>query len=105
MERRLNMKVKAAFTVIELLVVVAIIAILAALLLPSLSAARNKARQPTCLNNLKQKIGRAPWREGDHDDVLTLVSTNHTPNVWMDYKNWKKSYVGWKGDSSPRDML
>ena len=99
------MNLNRAFTLIELLVVIAISAILAALLLPSLSAARNKARQTTCLNNIKQISLGVRMYADDHDDVLTLVSTNHTPNVWMDYKNWMKSYVGLKGDSSPRDML
>lgn len=59
-----------AFTLIEMLVVIAIIAVLAAILFPVFSRAREKARQGVCMNNLKQLSAAALLYTGDHRNWL-----------------------------------
>ena len=50
----LNRSQPNGVTLVELLVVIGIIGILAALLLPVLSSAKAKAQRPACMNNLRQ---------------------------------------------------
>jgi prepilin-type N-terminal cleavage/methylation domain-containing protein/prepilin-type processing-associated H-X9-DG protein len=67
------------FTLIELLVVIAIIAILAAILFPVFAKAREKARQTSCLSNLKQL------------SLAVLQYTNDNNETYPPLDNWMVS--------------
>ncbi len=61
---------RKGFTLIELLVVIAIIAILAAILFPVFAKAREKARQTSCLSNVKQlALGLLMYAQ-DYDETI-----------------------------------
>ncbi len=72
------------FTLIELLVVIAIIAILAAILFPVFSRAREKARQASCLSNLKQLALAWEMYAQDYDEVCLIYTLGTTQMTWPD---------------------
>lgn len=76
---------RRGFTLIELLVVIAIIAILAAILFPVFARAREKARQSSCLSNVKQiGLGCLMYAQ-DYDERFSLSAiTTTTPRYsWI----------------------
>jgi prepilin-type processing-associated H-X9-DG protein/prepilin-type N-terminal cleavage/methylation domain-containing protein len=94
-----------AFTLVELLVVVAIIAILASLLLPALSRGTMAARATECRGNLRD-VGLGLRFYADEFDAyptgsLSGVLLQDSTYGWLMFNDWKETlapYIGFKGD-------
>jgi prepilin-type N-terminal cleavage/methylation domain-containing protein/prepilin-type processing-associated H-X9-DG protein len=81
--------VRRGFTLIELLVVIAIIAILAAILFPVFARAREKARQASCLSNVKQLGLAFQMYKQDYDE--------RWPLMYWSGSQWEPAASGWWG--------
>jgi type II secretory pathway pseudopilin PulG len=91
---------------VELLVVIAVIAILAALLFPALSSAKTKARRTTCLNNLRQiNLGLRMYCDDSRDVSPATGPAKFGTQAWSSYRKLMSGYVGLPGEPLPQDKL
>ncbi len=83
---KLRLRISCGFTLVELLVVIAVIAILAALLLPGLARAKAAARRIQCINNQRQLAATWVIYAGDNSDRLAANGHNDPPSRTL--KQW-----------------
>lgn len=106
MSQPVERRSRHAFTLVELLVIIAVFAILAALLLPALSAAKAKAKRTACLNNLRQiNLGLRMYCDDFNDASPKTGIARFGTQSWSSYRKLMSSYVGVNGESSPKDRL
>ena len=76
---------KPGFTLVALLVIIAVLAILVAMLLPALAGAHDRARRIQCVNNLKQSgIAFRIWADDNSNLYPMTVSTNQGGTMEFD---------------------
>src|SRR5437868_13544906 len=71
-----------AFTLVELLVVVGVIALLIGILVPTLSKARTAARTTACLSNLRQLGNALLMYSVDSHGLMPYPTTASDPSAW-----------------------
>lgn len=89
-------KSRTGFTLIELLTVIAIIGVLAAILIPTVSAVRKKANQVKSVSNLRQLGGAMRMFAADNRDYLPAANYNTSNSGGGSWDEVILSYLGYQ---------
>lgn len=91
-----------AFTLIEVLVVIAVIAILLAIFIPAMNAARERAQRAVCLSNLRQLTVAWIAYADEHDGRLVYGSSVGVRTIQWGAQSVPKRLEGWLGTAFSR---
>jgi len=89
---------KRAFTLVELLVVIGIIALLISILLPSLSKARESANRTACLSNIKQITLAFIMYTTENKGYFPFCALNANPQLPEDFVWWTQASMPYIGE-------
>jgi prepilin-type N-terminal cleavage/methylation domain-containing protein/prepilin-type processing-associated H-X9-DG protein len=92
-----------AFTLIEMLVVIAIIALLAALLLPALGKSKAKAEAVTCAHNLQQLS--LAWILYAEENGDLLVNNHGVPETLARRQTWANNVQDWQSGDDNTNLV
>jgi len=96
------------FTLIELFTAIAVIAVLAALLLPALGGSKAKARAAACLSNERQLMLASLIYVGDFNDALPYnLGTAEIKKLEAEqqFLNWSTQVMSWELDSDNTNTI
>ena len=93
-----------AFTLIELLIVIGIIAILAALLLTALSRAKEKGRTIVSLNNVRQWILACQMYSDDNEDFFPYEGNPGAINAGLNLEAWYNTASSYANQPALKDL-
>ena len=72
------------FTLVELLVIIAIIAVLASLLLPTIDGTKSRAKSASCINNLRQlSLGCKIYADDNNGRLIVNLPQPSTDTAWV----------------------
>ena len=89
----------------ELLIVLAVLSVLAAIVLPMVARSRAETRLKQCIANLQQVNRAVLLYAAEHNEALPFLNSSPQPGGWWHYKEQVKGHLGFSGPPSPNEKV